>query len=229
MPKQNTFVSFLIGCLLSASAFAGPSCPIPYVSLSSNSSPPDVNASESAITITRLRGNRFFPQASMVLGLFSPNATVGISSTLSIRRDDSKTGAYGCISNVEIKVSMAPVILIAKEIPQGSCAWREVHQHEMKHHNSQLLAADLAREQVARQVGAILSFPVLGSTPAEMTSNSEMPRRNAMSAAETIIQAAAQGVHDGIDSEQEYQRVALSCGGEIQRILRGMWSTHVTR
>ena len=199
------------------------SCPRPGVSFSVDFKPPVVDHSESAITVSRMRGKGFFPQASVTLGLFKPNASLGMRTHFATFQGSS------CVSRVDVTYSAAPTIIVAREIPEGSCSWNEVLTHERRHWNAQRDAAIATKAKVSEIVTGIMSARIPSSDPSISSGMLQQLQGAAAEKIEEAIESAAAYQHSNIDSPFEYDRVSLSCNGQLQQVMRGMWGTHITR
>jgi len=115
------------------------------------------------------------------------------------------------------------LVFIASDIPYGSCLWRDVYAHELRHVRvnreairavAALLSADV--ETLARQ-GISTEGPTAEAAQQAALAHLHAAVRRAEQAFE---QYAIRG-HASIDTPEEYDRASRACGGEAQRILRG--------
>jgi len=130
-----------------------------------------------------------------------------------------------CFVATELRVRFglhAHLVFVASEIPRGSCLWRDVYAHELRHVGvnreairaaAALLSADV--ESLARQ-----GISTEGPT-AEAAQQAALVRlRAAVRRAEQAFDQRATRGHASIDTPEEYDRASRACGGEAQRILR---------
>jgi hypothetical protein len=134
-------------------------------------------------------------------------------------------GGRACFVATELHVRFglqAHLVFIAREIPRGSCLWRDVHAHEMRHVGvnresiraaASVLAADV--ETLARQ-GISTDGPTV-----EAAQQQALDRlRAAVRRAEQAFDQRSTRGHVSIDTPEEYERASRACGGEAQRLLR---------
>jgi hypothetical protein len=136
-------------------------------------------------------------------------------------------GGRQCFVATELRVRFglhAHLVFIAREIPRGSCLWRDVHAHEMRHVGvnresiraaAALLVADV--ESLARQ-GVSTDGPTVEAAQQQAL---ERIRAAVRRAEQTFDQRSARG-HASIDTPEEYERASRACGGEAQRVLRAL-------
>ena len=128
---------------------------------------------------------------------------------------------YECIApHVEIELYYSPVrIYVGNEFAPGTCAYKEILNHEMRH--LQAYKDNLARVQ--KVVADALNKRFAGQPM-------YAPSGTAMSALEHEVDAnwfnfirdefrKGEAVQDKIDSPQEYERLSKACNGEIAAIL----------
>lgn len=156
-----------------------------------------------------------------VLGLTRGNATVSFASnTPSII--DSR-GRWECASpQITLSYGFNPMtVYVAREFPRGSCAYKEIHDHEMRHVETyrahiisiekelrDTLNARFAAEAVWRgQIGQ-----------ANRLIQQEFDTRWAPYVQQLIKRADEAQAR--IDSTAEYERVTNACEGEIKKRLR---------
>ena len=68
-----------------------------------------------------------------VLGLTRGNATVSFASNTPAIIDP--TGRWECASpQITLSFGFSPMtVYVAREFPEGTCAYKEIHEHEMRH------------------------------------------------------------------------------------------------
>lgn len=157
-----------------------------------------------------------------VLGLTRGNATVSFASASPSIIDP--TGRWECASpQITLTFGFSPMtVYVAREFPEGTCAYKEILEHEMRHVEAyQKHIASIEKELTeslnARFVtGAVWRGPV-GQTAARL--RQELDGRWA-----PYVQRQIKLVDEAqakIDTAEEYERVANACGGEISKVLRG--------
>jgi hypothetical protein len=139
-------------------------------------------------------------------------------------------GGRQCFVATELHVRFglqAHLVFIAREIPRGSCLWRDVHAHEMRHVGvnresiraaASLLTADV--ETLARQ-GISAEGPTVEAAQQQVLDR----LRAAVRRAEQAFDQRSTRGHASIDTPEEYERASRACGGEAQRLLRRLSSS----
>lgn len=157
-----------------------------------------------------------------VLGLTRGSATVSFASNTPAIIDP--TGRWECASpQITLSFGFSPMtVYVAREFPEGTCAYKEIHEHEMRH-------VEVYRKHIASiekeltdslnsrfATGAIWRGQV-GQTASRL--RQELDARWA-----PYVQRQIKRVDEAqakIDTAEEYERVANACNGEISKVLRG--------
>lgn len=160
-------------------------------------------------------------KTQQVLGLTRGTASVKFETRLASIVD--RSGRWECASpQLVVSYSFSPMtVYLAKELPAGSCAYREVYQHEMQHvriYEQHLLSIEGELTATLRQrfaTGAPWRNSV-GQT--SITLQREFEDRWLPYLKREIARVeSAQAV---IDTPEEYARVAERCNGEFKRLMR---------
>jgi len=119
-------------------------------------------------------------------------------------------------NNVKIVLRLNPTIYLAREIPENTCLYREVLQHEYKHFNTDVqLAQDYRATLKSELTSFVTRMGVLGPYPMQMQASAqgELGRRleQAISAVNERMKAERMRRQALIDTREEYERVAASC------------------
>lgn len=156
-----------------------------------------------------------------VLGLTRGNATVQFAVTTPSMIDP--TGRWECASpQITLTFGFSPMtVYVAKEFPEGSCSFKEVHEHEMRHvkaYQSHLAA-------IEKELTSALSDRFATGAPwrgpvgqADRKLQRELNEQWTPYVQREIRRVeAAQAL---IDSAEEYERVANACAGEVRKLMR---------
>lgn len=157
-----------------------------------------------------------------VLGLTRGNATVSFASQTPAIIDPS--GRWECASpQITLSFGFSPMtVYVAREFPEGSCAFKEILEHEMRHveayrtHIASIEKALTESLNARFATGAIWRGPV-GQTAARL--RQELDARWA-----PYVQRQIKRVDEAqakIDTAEEYERVANACDGAVGKVLRG--------
>lgn len=163
----------------------------------------DHSKSIAEITRAQARGGR---PAQYGLGLFHNNIEFALSASTASR----PAGALALTTQVRTR----PVIYVAREFPEDSCAYAVVLEHEMKHYRFDLDVLRAMPDQmrkVARDV-----FPTGGNASAQEVERAE---NLYFQRVKYLYEALSFPQHLTIDNPAAYQELADLCGGEIGRRL----------
>lgn len=161
------------------------------------------------------------PASNHVLGLTRGNASVEFKTNTPSLID--RAGRWECTSpQITLIYGFSPVtIYVAKEFPEGSCAYKEIYEHEMRHlkaYQAHIVGIEKELQEVLTsrfQTGAPWRAPV-GQTAAKLQQEfNERWVPYVQSVIKRVDEAQAQ-----IDTPEEYERVASACDGEIRKRLR---------
>ena len=155
-----------------------------------------------------------------VLGLTRGNATASFASQTPAITDAS--GRWECASpQITLTFGFTPLtVYVAREFPQGTCAYKEIHEHEMRHVKAYQEHMASIEKMLAETLSSRFATgrpwrgPV-GQTAAQL--RMEMDERWLPYVQREIQKVeAAQAL---IDTAEEYERVANACDGEIRKRL----------
>jgi hypothetical protein len=221
--RDGVMRSFLIFLLI----FCGPvradecdSLPPPSVTLRRIEAPVSVDTRYDYKSITVLSTDEHHP-AGRVLGLTRGTARVGFEIRGKVILDASQR--WECVSpQIVLSYGFSPLtVYVAREFPPGSCAYREIHLHELRHvetyrEHAAAIEPDLLASLKRRfATGAPTRAPV-GETRARL--ERELQERWL-----PYVQREMERVRASqalIDTPEEYLRVSGLCHGEIQRGIR---------
>ena len=168
--------------------------------------------------LSRMKGER--APGSYVLGLTRTEARVTIGMQGRMLQD--RASGYECVApRLDVKLYYPTIVIyVGREFALGTCAYREILAHEMRHLETyqqflpraeQIVAAALAR----RFQGKPLYAP--GGQARNLLQReidiSWMPFIKAELAKVEVLQAA-------IDTPAEYARLGKVCAGEVQSLIR---------
>lgn len=213
---------------------AQPSCPTPRaarVHLQVLDPDPLVNSTQSIRWLSdRLQRNARSWQRDPRLDRFIHAMGLTLiewGSELSIAGLSGLQGTQHCFVATDLRVRFglhAHLVFIAREVPRGSCLWRDIHSHEMRHvavNRSALRAAvtqlstDL--EHLGHQGISTQGRTLEAAQQAAFHRLTTVIRRS-----EDIFYQRSTRGHAAIDTPEEYERASRACGGEAQQILRNI-------
>lgn len=196
--------------------------PLPAVTLKRIEAPVTLNLSYSYGSLTNI-GRQIAAPGNKILGLTRGNAVVRFATQIPSYIE--RSGRFECASpQITVLYGFKPMTLyVAREFPPGSCAHKEIYEHEQRHvktYEDHLasIEKDIAATLSQRfATGKPWRGPV-GQTASRL--QQELDERwlpYITREIERVKTAQAQ-----IDTPEEYARISESCGGEIKnRLARG--------
>jgi hypothetical protein len=190
---------------------------LPGVSVEAHDSGYRVDNSLSYRTLTRIK--QPVPADGFVLGLTRAESRVAISVEGSIL-DDPETGQECLLPQVGVKLSYSPIVVyVGREFAPGTCAYREILAHEMRHLKAYVeylpKVESRVRETLARRFDARPVLAPRGQALASVRQELDgrwMPFIKGEMGKARMLQA-------GIDSPAEYARLGKLCQGEVQSLI----------
>ena len=157
-----------------------------------------------------------------VLGLTRGNATVGFASNTPGIIDP--TGRWECTSpQITLSFGFSPMtVYVAREFPEGTCAYKEIREHEMRHVEAYQKHIASIEKELTESLNARFASGALWRGPVGQSAARLRQELDARWA--PYVQRLIKRVDEAqakIDTAEEYERVANACGGEISKVLRG--------
>ena len=193
--------------------------PKPNVTLKRIEEEPRFNLAYTYRTLTDI-GTPTGKTGRTILGLTRTQGTVGY--TLQTPSSIDTSGRWECLSpQIAVHFGFAPMtVYVAREFPPGSCAHKEIHEHEMRHARAYKehitrVEKDL-QETLTARFGA--DTPWRGPAGQLRAKLQEEMESRWLPYIQRLIKQAdfAQGE---IDTDAEYERVGNACNGEIRNRL----------
>lgn len=214
-------------CSLAAALLAGPcladpceQLPKPSVRVERIEAQVTLNTSYSVKALNNIGASVARP-GHQVLGLTRGLASANATARTPTLVDNGKRWECGS-PQITVRYGFSPItVYVANEFPPGSCAYREIYEHEMRHVRTyqehivgiEKLLTDLLNERFA--TGAPWRAKAGELTPRLQR---ELDQRWLPMIRREIRRGEAEQAL--IDSEAEYQRVANACDGEVRKLLR---------
>lgn len=175
-----------------------------------------VDNSLSYRSLTRLKPER---AGSFVLGLTRAESRAVISVEGAIASDPD-TGEECLLPQIGVSLSYLPIVVyVGSEFVPGSCAYREILAHEMRHLKSYFdylpKVESKVRETLGRRFDAHPVYAPQGQSVARVQAELDgrwMPLIKREMATAKALQAS-------IDSAAEYARLSKICQGEVQSLI----------
>jgi hypothetical protein len=218
-----TLTSILALLLSSAKPVHADACanlPPPSVTVKRLEEPITLDTSYNYKSITVLGSSEHRP-AKRVLGLTRGHATVKFNVQVSSIADHS--GRWECSSpKIAVSFGYSPItVYVASEFPAGSCAYNEIHQHEMRHVNAYQAHLQSIEAEISETLERRFATHAPWRGPVGQTRSmleKEMHDRWLPYIKREIERVEASQAL--IDTPEEYARVGESCNGEIKRLIR---------
>jgi hypothetical protein len=188
----------------------------PGVSVEAHDSGYRVDGSLSYRSLTRLKPE---PAGDYVLGLTRAESRVAISVGGAIVGDPD-TGEECLLPQVGVSLSYLPIVIhVGSEFAPGSCPYREILAHEMRHLKAYVDYLPKVESRVRKTMGRRFDGrPVYA------------PRGQALARVQAELDGRwmpyikremgrARALQAGIDSPREYARLGKVCQGEVQSLI----------
>ncbi len=166
-------------------------------------------------------GATLAPAGRQVLGLTRGKAVARFTTRTPLYID--RTGRWECASpQISVSFGLSPMtVYVAKEFREGSCAYREIYQHELRH----VKAYRDHLNRIEKEVSDMLNqrFATGGPWRGPAGQAQERLQRELEDRWLPYIRRAINRVDQAqalIDTPEEYARVSNSCNGEISRRTR---------
>lgn len=114
------------------------------------------------------------------------------------------------------KVSTAPVIYIARELPKDSCAYALVLSHELKHQEYDLEVLRLLPAEIRQFSQDAFAGDTLAG---EQTRWQNRLRSHFFQQFNYVYKALGEMRHPAIDSPESYRQLSKQCNGELGHLL----------
>ena len=158
---------------------------------------------------------------NQVLGLTRGNAAVSFATNSPTFID--RTGRWECTSpQITVTYGLSPItIYVAREFPEGSCAYKEIYEHEMRHVKTYQAHITEIEKNLVDTLNARFSTGSPWRGPAGQVSLKLQQELNERWT--PYVQREFKRVEEAqakIDTPEEYERVANACDGEIKKRTR---------
>lgn len=210
----------LPGPLLSAEPEECARLPAPSVTVRRLEEPISLNTTYSYRALTGMSA-KLGRGETRVLGLTRGMAIVEFASKTASFTD--RTGQWECVSpQLTLTYGFRPMhVYVAREFPAGSCAHKEILEHELRH--VQTYQTHIA--QIEKDISATLQKRFVGTEPwrgrrgqIRQQLETEINERWIPYIQREINRVDSEQAL--IDTDEEYQRVANACNGEIRKLVR---------
>lgn len=127
--------------------------------------------------------------------------------------------SLGCVylDSIDVKITIKPVIYVAREYKQGTCRYRSIVEHEKRHIAVDQQVAGKYRERMARAIRENLAASAIGGAPvpvAAIPAEQEKIRarfEGLLKRYNAEMSAERKARQQGVDTLAEYERVRAQC------------------
>ena len=194
--------------------------PKPSVTVKRLDQPVTLNTTYSYKSLTNIGASIARPN-QQVLGLTRGNAVVSFASSTPTFVDSTRR--WECASpQITLTYGFSPMtVYVAREFPQGGCAYKEIHEHEMRHvktYQTHMASIEKTLRETLNErfaTGSPWRGP-LGQTAGRL--QRELDERWLPYIQRELKRVEADQAL--IDTPEEYERVTNACGGEIRKRTR---------
>lgn len=192
--------------------------PKPSVTVQRLDEPVKLNSEYSYRSLTTL-GAALARPGQQVLGLTRGN--VSVRFTMNSPAFVDRTGRWECSSpQITLIYGLSPItVYVGREFPEGSCAYKEIYEHEMRHVETYRTHTAAIEQPITEALNARFATGAAWRGPLGQTREKlqrEMNERWIPFIQREFNRVEAQQAL--IDSPEEYARVAKACNGEIQTL-----------
>lgn len=194
--------------------------PKPSVTIKRLSEKVTVNTRYSVKSLNNLSA-ALAPPSNHVLGLTRGNASVEFKTNTPSLID--RAGRWECASpQITLIYGFSPItIYVAKEFPEGGCAYKEIYEHEMRHLKT--YQTHIATIEKELQAALTARFQTEAPWRGPVGQTATILQQEFSERWVPYVQRVIKRVDDAqalIDTPEEYERVASACNGEIRKRLR---------
>lgn len=170
--------------------------------------------------LTRLAAAIARPQ-HQVLGLTRGQAVVRYK--LEIQRQLDPSGQWECASSkIVLAYGFDPLtVFVAREFPPGSCAYQEIHTHELRHLETYKAQVDKVEAEITGALQRRFADLTPWRGPAgQAQGNLQRELGERWIPYVKLLLERVEADQALIDTPEEYARIAASCNGEISQRLK---------
>ena len=219
---KTLLASLLLACLASPVVGADPCAqlPKPSVTVKRLDSPPELNTRYSYQALTNLGAPQARP-GNEVLGLTRGQGTVHFASSGPAWVEPGSR--WECASpQLTLAFGFSPLtVYVAREFAEGSCAYREIHEHELRHVKTYQAHSARIEKELTEALTARFATGSPWRGPAGQTA--AMLQRELEERWVPFVQREMKRAEEAqalIDTPEEYARITNACNGEIRKRLR---------
>lgn len=121
------------------------------------------------------------------------------------------------VQGLVVRISLAPVIYLARELRRGTCRYRTLLEHEQRHVRADRRVLEAYKDRIETQLGlAVLDMGATGPVPiafaAQVQRELSIEVEEALNLAIAELAEARDKAQQAIDTPEEYARLSAACG-----------------
>jgi hypothetical protein len=175
-----------------------------------------VDNSQSTLSLTRLKHER---AGSYVLGLTRAESRVAISLEGAIVSEPD-TGEECLLPQIAVSLSYLPIVVyVGREFAPGSCAYREILAHEMRHLKAYADFLPKVESRVRETLGRRFDMRPVYARRGQSLARVQAELDGRWMPFVKREMGKARALQAGIDSPGEYARLSKVCQGEVQSLI----------
>lgn len=131
-------------------------------------------------------------------------------------------GACSRVTHIQARIALENLeVIVAREIPRGTCGWTVVRAHEMEHVSIDRRVLTRLRPRIRSYLieAAVQLGPVRGRSAEEAGAHIRRYLEEALDQVMRGIEKQRHDAHARLDTLDEYTRLSTVCGGQIGRLL----------
>lgn len=157
---------------------------------------------------------------SYVLGLTRTESRVAVAAGGTLLQDAAS--GYECVApRIDVKLYYVPIVVyVGSEFAPGSCAYREILAHEMRHLKTYLDHLPKVEARVSAALARRFEGKPLYAPSGQASALLQGELNTGWMAFIKGEMEKVEPLQAAIDSAQEYARLGKVCGGEVQSLIR---------
>lgn len=192
----------------------------PTVTVLPTTDPLRYDHSMSVQDLSRIRTDTMSPYdkkhvEQLMFGLHNGRIALSAKTRLGVQTYHGPSDTVGCMyyDSIEIRINLSPVIYIAKEFPEGSCAYKTVLEHEKKHARVDRFIANKYAQRIGQDVrDAVNEMGAVGPYPESQVQAIQTKMmhyvRSTVDSIDLLMSEEQARLQQQVDSLAEYQSVS---------------------
>lgn len=112
---------------------------------------------------------------------------------------------------IDVKISMKPIIYVAKETQGLQCTFNQVIRHEETHYNIEAKALNTIKNSISAYVTATYNSYVYAQTPDELKNKISIKNKDTLNYLSTLHNQYTEPYHKQLDTPENYTKESNLC------------------